>query len=164
MLHGDYADATSFQGEDEARRFVEAVNLTNVRERSGAVVFTGCCWGALTATPAVLAVPGEPIAQKNPNASLAMQFLLRGANAFVGCTGTHYSPEIKPGQEVRYVGAGLPMHIAFWTALRSVPHPAKALHLAKIAYLNGMPYSQSAAKQAVEHKILRQYTCLGLGW
>jgi beta-lactamase superfamily II metal-dependent hydrolase len=164
MLHGDHVDSTCFLGEEEPHGYVEAVNLKNVQEKKGAVVFTGCCWGALTATPAIQAGPGSDIAQKTPNASLAMRFLLYGANAFVGCTGSHYSPEIRKGREASYVGAGLPMHMAFWTALRSFPYPAKALHLAKIAYLNGMPYAQSAEKQAIEHKILREYTCLGLGW
>ncbi|HVF41656.1 MAG TPA: MBL fold metallo-hydrolase [Pyrinomonadaceae bacterium] len=163
MLHGDYADSTCFLGEEKYQEFVEAVSMSNVREKNGAVVFTGCCWGALTATPALLAMPGEPIAQKNPNASLAMKFMLGGANAFIGCTGTHYSPEIRPGRE-GYIGAGFPMHLAFWRILQSIPYPAKALHQAKIAYLNGMPYSQSPEKQAIEHKILREYTCLGLGW
>jgi beta-lactamase superfamily II metal-dependent hydrolase len=163
MLHGSRSDSTSFLGEESRGEYIEAVNLSNIPEKVGAVVFTGCCWGALTATPAVLAKTGEPIATKIPEGSLALKFLLHGAVAFIGCTGAHYSPD-KADQPNRYRGAGLPMHEAFWAIYQREPQPAKALYLAKIAYLEGMPYSKTVEKQAIEYKILRQYTCLGLGW
>ena len=57
------------------------------------------------------------------------------------------------------------MHEAFWRRYNQGAPPAKALFQAKIDYINGMPHGRSKPNDlAVEYKILRQYTCLGLGW
>jgi hypothetical protein len=57
------------------------------------------------------------------------------------------------------------MHRAFWKHYAAGRAPARALLDAKIDYIAGMPHGrQSAAQTAIEFKILRQYTCLGLGW
>ena len=43
--------------------------------------------------------------------------------------------------------------------------PAKALFAAKQQYVVGIPHGhQTPTAQAIELKIWRQYTCLGLGW
>src|SRR5689334_3588089 len=47
MLHGDYTDGSRYWGE-QTPNDREARNIRNVPKRSPAVVFTGCCWGALT--------------------------------------------------------------------------------------------------------------------
>jgi hypothetical protein len=159
MLHGDSSDATRFWGEGiEGNR--EAVNLDNVPASSGPVVFTGCCWGALTVdTMAVNARPGRTVAAKTERTSIALAFLKRGANAFVGCTGAHYSPKPPFG----YYGG--PMHEAFWREHLAGKAPAVALHDAKRRYAAEIPHGQkSIGSQAIESKILRQYTCLGLGF
>jgi beta-lactamase superfamily II metal-dependent hydrolase len=160
MLHGDYTDGSRFWGEDTPGNS-EAVNISNLPARSGAVIFTGCCWGALTVnTPAGRVVAGRPFGQKSVNDSIALTFLQRGALGFIGCTGSHYSPLQPP-----YKFFGGPMHEAFWSAYGKGHPPAEALFLAKLEYLRGMPHGQTSANaRAIEYKILRQYTCLGLGW
>jgi len=160
MLHGDYADSSRFWGE-ETQGNREAVNISNLPSKSGAVVFTGCCWGALTVnTPAGRVASGRSFGQKSPDDSLAMSFLARGAIGFIGCTGSHYSPLQTP-----YKFFGGPMHQAFWRAYSPGRSPAQTLFEAKLQYLREMPHGQTAPNsQAIEYKILRQYTCLGLGW
>lgn len=160
MLHGDFIDSSRFWGEETENDF-EAVNIASIPEESGPVVFTGCCWGALTVdTPANRVLPNRPFGQKTPGSSIAMSFLLRGATAFIGCTGAHYSPIEEP-----YDYFGGPMHRAFWRAYKPGDAPAKTLLAAKTEYLREMPHKQTKPLlQAIEYKILRQYTCLGLGW
>ena len=159
MLHGDSRDGTRFWGEGiQGDR--EAVNLDNLPAVSGPVVFTGCCWGALIVDQlAARASDDRPLASKTPESSIALAFLARGANAFIGCTGAHYSPEPPFG----YYGG--PMHEAFWRAHLGGMAPAAALHEAKRRYAADLPHGQKATtSQAIESKILRQYTCLGLGF
>lgn len=163
MLHGDYTDASRFWGE-QTPDDMEAVNLSNIPPQAGEVVFTGCCWGALTAdTPAGRILPGRGCGVKTPEQSLALTFILRGAKAFIGCTGVHYSPGEPP-----YDYFGGPMHQAFWRGHAFGKPPAKTLFEAKRLYLQGMHQraqaGTSAMRLAIENKILRQYTCLGLGW
>lgn len=160
MLHGDFVDSSRFWGEGTAGNR-EAVNLTNIPGLGGRVVFTGCCWGALIADqPALRALPGTVPGAKVAPSSMALTFLQAGATAFVGCTGAHYSPTDRP---YKYFGG--PMHEAFWQALLGGASPARALLAAKIDYLRGFPHGRSSPQQqAIEHKILSEYTCLGLGW
>jgi hypothetical protein len=55
--------------------------------------------------------------------------------------------------------------LAFWKSYVGNNQPAKALYDAKIEYVKGIPHGQNALiNRAIELKILRQYTCLGLGW
>lgn len=160
MLHGDWSDSSRFWGEDTGG--VEAVNVGNVpREMGGATVFGGCCWGALTVdTPAGKVVLGRPFGQKSPNASMALSVLRRGALAYVGCTGAHYSPVEQP---YRYFGG--PMHEMFWKAIGEGKRPARALFEAKAQYATEMPHGMSRPLEvAIEYKTLRQFSCLGLGW
>lgn len=160
MLHGDFVDSSRFWGEGTANHR-EAVNVGNIPAEYDGVVFTGCCWGALTVdTPAGLTVPGRPFGQKTPGSSIALSFLARGATAFIGCTGAHYSP-----LEAPYNYFGGPMHEAFWRRYNAGATPAQALLGAKREYAGGIPHGRTGASaQAIENKILRQYTCLGLGW
>ena len=104
--------------------------------------------------------PGITPAPKVADASIALTFLRRGATAFLGCTGSHYSPVQEP-----YQYFGEPMHQAFWRGLLAGHAPAEALFQAKVEYLAGFPHGRPpGVQQAIEYKILRQYTCLGLGW
>ncbi len=160
MLHGSDSDGTRFWGEDDAGT-LEAINLGNIPARSSAVVFTGCCWGALCVDrPAARTEPGLAPASRTPASSIALSFLRAGALAFVGCTGSHYSPTAKP---FTYFGA--PMHQAFWEHFKRGLSPSQALLQAKRDYLEGMPHGRKSVQgKAIERKILWQYTCLGLGW
>lgn len=160
MLHGDWFDGSRFWGEDTGG--LEAVNVGNIPgDTAGAVVFAGCCWGALSVdTPANKVALGRPFGQKTPNASMALSFLRRGARAFVGCTGAHYSPVEDPYQ---YFGG--PMHRSFWGGIAGGKSPAEALFEAKVEYAINMPHGLSRPLEvAVEYKTLRQFSCLGLGW
>ncbi len=160
MLHGSDVDATRFWGEDGSGT-VEAVNISDIPRALAGMVFTGCCWGALTVqTTAMNYVAGQPLGVRTPGASIALSYLHAGAKAFVGCTGTHYSPTVPP-----YEYFGGPMHEAFWKRYTQGMGPAEALFHAKIDYAQGLPHGQtSPTGQAIEYKIWKQYTCLGLGW
>jgi beta-lactamase superfamily II metal-dependent hydrolase len=168
MLHGRAANARSFFGDNAAGEPVEAMDRRNLQPCPGAVVFTGCCWGSLIVdTTAWSHNQGDAFASRSPEASLALSFLASGANAFIGCTGVHYSPRLPP-----YNYASGPLHRAFWEsfAMQGL-RPAAALLEAKKSYRKGMPYPNpipgedpGAAAAAVEKKLLAQFTCLGLGW
>jgi hypothetical protein len=160
MLHGSDSDARSFWGEDN-ESIVEAFNLGNLAQTETGVVFTGCCWGALIVdTTAFNAFDGQPLGARVPESSIALAALRSGALAFVGCTGSHYSPTVAP-----YDYFGGPMHGAFWKHYQGGKSPVESLFAAKLDYVNEMPHGQTSAEgRAIEMKILRQYTCLGLGW
>jgi len=125
------------------------------------VVFTGCCWGALTTTRRALHFePGEAVTCRTARDSIAIRFLAAGAQAFIGCTGVHYSP----GGAQPTSGGG-PMHRAFFTRLLGGESPARALFLAKQDCLKTVADKAADPEQlAVQLKIIRQYSCLGLGW
>ncbi|CAG0977055.1 hypothetical protein RHIZO_01529 [Rhizobiaceae bacterium] len=161
MLHGSDVDGSRFWGEDEGGS-VEAVNLDNLGGRlAGAVALAGCCWGALTVEEiAARAASHWDVTPRTPKTSIALRMLELGALAFVGCTGAHYSPLSPP---FGYFGA--PIHESFWRAVASGAAPAQALFDAKKTYIRDMPHGlQTPAEWAIEYKVLRQFTCLGLGW
>ena len=160
MLHGSNTDGSQYWGEDNHEMF-EALNVSNLAASSASVVFTGCCWGALTVEKiASETKAGDPIPVRTVPSSIALSFLQGGAVAFVGCTGSHYSPLQKP-----YKFYGGPMHAAFWQRYNEVGSPAVALFKARKDYLAGFPHGRSTdIGRAIEMKTLRQYTCLGLGW
>jgi beta-lactamase superfamily II metal-dependent hydrolase len=161
MLHGSDADASRFWGEDDGH-FPVAMEVENVPSRPGMVAFTGCCWGALPVrTRAKDFVPGHPLGSWTPGLSIALTFLKRGARAFIGCTGSHYSPTRAP-----YGYFGGPMHDSFWRHYSVGRAPAESLFNAKAEYMRNIPHTQAhdTIAEAIEFKILREYTCLGLGW
>ncbi len=162
MLHGSAEDGREFLGEADDSSYPVALAVEDVPRSTAKVVFTGCCYGALTVGKRARdAQPGEQVPVRKVNESIALTWLRNGANAFVGCTGVHYSP-VKP--PFNYFGA--PMHRLFWERLLKQDPPSKALYLAKTSYAKGIPFVKppSVEGMAYEHKILRQYTCLGLGW
>jgi hypothetical protein len=159
MLHGSYTDATAFHGE-ETPGGLAAVRIENIPNVSGAVVFTGCCWGALPVDKPAVRASAQPVTARTPEDSIALRFLASGANAFVGCTGVHYSPIQPP-----YQFFGGPLHAAFWRHVVDGAAPAEALFNAKKDYIAGMFHGcDDLIEHAIEYKILRQFTCLGLGW
>ena len=160
MLHGSDVDGTRFWGEDKGSMF-EALNPSNLPAAFSGVTLAGCCWGALTVDSIACQTPAGAVPPvRTPRASLALTWLHAGARAFVGCTGSHYSPTIPP-----YDYFGGPLHTAFWQQYTSGVAPAKALFEAKLDFLKGFPHGQTSPNgQGIELKILKQFTCLGLGW
>jgi beta-lactamase superfamily II metal-dependent hydrolase len=163
MLHGDFQDAQRFWGEYEASGApLEAINVDDIPPIPHSVVFCGACWGGLTVIQRAVNFVGS--GRPSPRAigsSMALTFLNAGAGAFIGCTGSHYSPE---GGDTSYYGA--PLHLAFWKRLAEGASPAEALFQAKTDYIAGIPHRKTSdpVDKARELKILRQFTCLGLGW
>jgi beta-lactamase superfamily II metal-dependent hydrolase len=177
MLHGRSSDGRVFLGEqsysagDGIRAdavpaaladasFIDALYAEQVPAHLGAVVFAGCCWGALTVKDLASNSPSSGPTPRVPEASIALSCLKAGALAFVGCTGSHYSPDASGGF------AGGPMHRHFWTNVTSkAMSPAAALYQAKKDYLGEFPHGrQDLFEIAIERKILQEFTCLGLGW
>lgn len=157
MLHGSDGDATRFWGEQGG--MVEAINVSKVPANGVGLALAGCCWGALSVNHKA-SDPATVIAPRTPEQSMALSIIKAGAQAFVGCTGAHYSP----GPDASFFGG--PMHRAFWTEI--VTHgkpPAQALFDAKREYLRGMPHGRTDPFDiGVERKIYKQFTCLGLAW
>lgn len=159
MLHGDDSDARRFWGE-AGSSVVEAFTYEQVPQRFTGVVFSGCCWGALTTTRrAFHFAPDERVTCRTSRDSIALRFLAAGSQAFVGCTGVHYSP---PGPEPTVNGG--PMHVAFFSHLLANEPPARALFLAKQDCMRNLDENARPGSLAISLKIIRQFTCLGLGW
>jgi len=160
MLHGADFDTSGFWGEQDGV-LTDAFVISNVPTAFSGCAFAGCCYGALVAQlPAARVRAGDPCPSRSVDQSIAMSFLKAGALAFVGCTGTHYSPMDPP-----YKSLGGPMHRAFFERYDKGESPAKALLAAKQTYAREIPHGMDmAAGQALELKTLRQFTCLGLGW
>jgi len=157
MLHGSNEDGTTFWGERRGD-MLPAVSTSDFPDIDGATVFAGCCWGALTVNELASEAQDVPT-PKSVDQSIALTCLAQGARAFVGCTGVHYSPY---GEKECF---GSPMHHEFWRQIGGGQAPAAALYLAKLSYIRGMFHGvTSLSDKAVEYKILRQFTCLGLGW
>jgi beta-lactamase superfamily II metal-dependent hydrolase len=169
MLHGSHLDTATFHGNTNNEDLIEAFGLENVGECGGAVVFTGACWGALTVrTRAKDHDTRTAPAVRTAKDSIALAYLNRGANAFIGCTGAHYSPRLPP-----YDYASGPLHRYFFEALLlDRLSPAMALWRAKQRYAEGMlsypnpvdPGGPGAGAGAIERKLYAEFTCLGLGW
>jgi beta-lactamase superfamily II metal-dependent hydrolase len=164
MLHGEYRDLSSFAGENTSGSSFTAINIGTVNgsKVENAVVFAGCCWGALTVRERAIDVPpGGSVTSLTPKECMALAFLSKGALAFVGCTGVHYSPR---GNQPS--SSGGPLHVAFWRHYGARLSPAEALFQAKSDYIKGIPHASNADAfaRAVELKIMREFTCLGLGW
>jgi hypothetical protein len=161
MLHGHWREGHIFRGEDEDG-YPEAFSASEIPDPAPSVVFSGCCYGALAARQAARdAEPGAPVEGRRVENSIALTCLARGSNAFVGCTAIHYSPDKEP-----FTYLGEPMHRYFWREIAAGQPPAKALLNAKLLYASGIPHLAGAGDELrlIEHKILRQFTCLGLGW
>jgi len=161
MLHGRADDATRFWGETKSGGHLEAVNLDMIPRTAGNVVFSGACWGALIVEQRALNYsPGQRLTPRTPRNSIALAFIAGGATAFVGSTAAHHSPLDKPYQ----YGSGV-LHQDFWGQSLAGDGPAVALFRAKEAFGNGLPHNRSRPSDvALELKVLRQFTCLGLGW
>jgi beta-lactamase superfamily II metal-dependent hydrolase len=159
MLHGLDSDGSRFWGDQPGRGIIEAVNTASLPSKGLGIALAGCCWGALTVDQRAQD-PSGILSPKAPESSMALSTLLGGANAFVGCTGVHYSP----GEAGGFFGG--PMHLAFWQGVvERNQAPAEALFEARRNFLAEMPHGRIIPLElGIERKIYKQFTCLGLGW
>jgi len=159
MLHGLDSDGSRFWGDRPPRGVLEAINTASLPTKGLGVALAGCCWGALTVDQRARDRSGI-LSPKAPESSMALSTLLGGANAFVGCTGVHYSP----GEEGDFFGG--PMHLAFWQeVVQRNRTPAEALFEARRRFLIEMPHNRVIPLEiGIERKMYKQFTCLGLGW
>lgn len=163
MLHGSEDDATLFTGED-GDHYTRAFTVNEVPRRFQGVVFTGCCWGALTVSQKAIEIGRKAPAPRVAERSIALAYLKAGANAFVGCTGSHYSgPDTDP--DVNYA---LPFHSAFWKTLPKVDYSASLALFGARKYYGSLLGSDSLEREPLDIarrlKNRAQFTCLGLGW
>ena len=121
------------------------------------VVFSGACWGALTATAAL--VDSLPLEAWSAKDSIALTFVDRGANAYVGFTALHYV-------ERDGLPRGSTLHSAFWSNVvdRKLP-PARALFEARKQFMvDSREETPDPLIRATALKTFWSATCLGLGW
>ena len=134
ILHGSKDDTSVWLGEDSWPNWPAAfkANLAN----SQGIILSGCCYGAY-------------IIGKAPANSICLRFLRSGAEAFIGCTGIHYST---PGTETTYNGPLF--HRLFFEHLMTGKTPSEAFFRAKRDYA-------PEADTAVEQKILHEFVFYG---
>ncbi|SOD24101.1 Metallo-beta-lactamase superfamily protein [Variovorax sp. YR752] len=165
MLHGDWRDGRTFYGElGNQAGYTNAFAVGNVPKQASGVIFSGCCWGALTVSQRAKDAGAAPIAPRVVERSIALSYLMAGASAFVGCTGAHYSGA-NSDPNVNYAAL---MHRSFWSELPTRGYSASsALHFARQAYsadLAERADSLEPVDLARRLKNRSQFTCLGLGW
>jgi hypothetical protein len=169
VLHGESDLGSVYWGRSADFAFTRrAVGRSSVPARFGAVVFSGCCYGALIVNqPASVIAPGQMPTPRTPDSSIPLRFLAKGARAFVGFTALHYA---SIGDHYDYGGSAL--HDLFWRRIQAGSPPARALFEAKAAYLagsvrplpGGVPSRPDPVLQAIEMKTYWSATCLGVGW
>ena len=160
MLHGSDIDGTRLWGEDPDRHPIETLAVADLPAELEGTFFSAACWGGLIVSQtAQRARAGRPLADRVDNQSFALSTLARGAHAYVGCTGTHYSPKGKAAHKY-----GGPFHLAFLDAFAGGALAAEATWKAKQSYLEYVAQITDATELAYATKILSLFTCLGLGW
>lgn len=166
MLHGNMYDATRFSGEyaDGTPGYPVGFELGNVPAAFTGIVFSGCCWSALTVSARAAQASEGAVAARTASDSIALAYLKAGANAFVGCTGSHYSgPSTDPREN-----AALEFHQGFWHNVARCGMPAAvALHTARLDFGRHLAENSSSMDPLQLARCLKnrsQFTCLGLGW
>jgi len=160
MLHGSHSDASSFWGEEADAQLLEALHINDLQLNRGAVIFTGCCFGALPVLETAKLHGGGPLTPRTASDSIALACLNQGALAFVGCTGIHYSPTTPP-----YDVGGAGIHRNFWNFVNEGHSPSTALLEAKKAMGDQLgAHTRSKKLQLLDLKHIHQFCLLGLGW
>lgn len=163
MLHGNEHDGTVFSGED-GRAYTRAFTIDKVPAEFSGVVFSGCCWGALSVSQKAIEIGKAAPAPRVTERSIALSFLKAGANAFVGCTGSHYSG---PSTDAN-VNYAAPFHSAFWRTFPKVSNSASMALFGARKYYGDLIGSDTLVREPLEIarrlKNRAQFTCLGLGW
>ncbi|KQM30457.1 MBL fold metallo-hydrolase [Sphingomonas sp. Leaf10] len=161
MLHGELDDGTIFTGED-AEGYPVAFEVKQVPTSFSGVVFTGCCWGALIVDGSALRYVDRLPPPRVVEASIALSYLKAGAQAFIGCTGAHYSgPSVD-----REANFAMDLHEAFWEHFAQSGSASHALHSAKLAFAESIVRGTHLDPLSTARRLknLAQFTCLGLGW
>ncbi|MFC5598705.1 hypothetical protein [Deinococcus cellulosilyticus] len=159
MLHGTDFDGKLYLGEMTDGSQKKTVALMNIQGSAGQVVFTGCCWGSLLSGKK--ARVDSPIIDRTPDELIGLKFLMEGARAFVGCSGTHYSSD-----RADVFDFAIPIHHYFWTYFQQGEVPAVALFRAKQKYQQEFveQFRFDPMRRNIYRKCMWQYSCLGLGW
>jgi hypothetical protein len=155
-LHGEWFDGKQFYGEssgaDGSKQLIEALTVSSIIPGQTRNVLACACWGALLADTSAARMSG-PFNSLMTNNSIALTFLAQGGCTYIGCTGAHYYPN------------GVPLHDAFWAQILGGQPASKAIFDAKVSFLKGIPHGNEGDMQlAIELKVWREFTCLGLGW
>jgi hypothetical protein len=165
VLHGNVSSNEFFGCRRNSTSTVSAIVLGNIpNELPKTVVFNAACWGALIVDTLARDVnKNSTIECRTAENSAALKFLQSGALAYVGSTGSHYSP-IEKYAECFCIG--VPMHWYFWENIQNGDPPAKALFNAKVKFASRIPHNPllGIVGKVYELKILFEFTCLGLGW
>jgi beta-lactamase superfamily II metal-dependent hydrolase len=164
MLHGEDDNGRRFTGERVSGGGVVAFTVENVPRRFDGVVVSGCCWGALTVAQKASDVDdGEPVAARTASDSIALSYLSAGANAFIGCTGAHYSGPATTSED----NLALDFHQLLLgnLAQKKLP-PSRALHEARLDFGTKLAGGRLMEPLALARRLKNrsQFTCLGLGW
>lgn len=165
MLHGRHDDGTVFTGESRGGGNPIAFEIGSVPKTFSGLVFSGCCWGALTVEQRACDIGTAPVTPRAPERSIAVSYLKAGANCFIGSTGAHYSgPDTDPDENLAY-----PLHEAFYKTLfaGSSLQGAAALFRARSDFSRYIAQGKGAWEPIDYARRLKnraQFTCLGLGW
>lgn len=164
MLHGRKDDASGYSGVGENDEFV-ALNRAVLADAdySGAVVLSGVCWGGRIDRFVRLDNQTDQWYVDNFNQTdyLCLDFVARGANAYVGFTGSHWVPTATLGTN----DLSAPLHRWFWTWILQGDPPAVALFKARQQLrAQAMMLPQERRNFAGKMKSYWSATCLGIGW
>lgn len=163
MLHGSDSDGTLFSGEDPPG-YTRAFTIDKVPPRFNGIVFSGCCWGALTVSHKAVEAGTQAPAPRVAERSIALSYLKAGASAFVGCTGSHYSGT-ETGEDLNYAQS---FHEAFWKTLPKVNYSGSLALFGARRYYGNLIGSGTLKREPLDLarrlKNRAQFTCLGLGW
>lgn len=164
MLHGDDSDGREFAGERMGGANLVAFTVDNVPRSFTGVVLSGCCWGALTVQEKASDVDeGAAVTPRAAADSIALSYLTAGANAFIGCTGAHYSGPATDRKD----NLALEFHEMVVTNLvQGRQPPARALHEARVQFGAKLAHDATMEPLALARRLKNrsQFTCLGLGW
>ena len=158
MLHGDWEVADVFEGEEPILKHRARHRRRRCRVGSRRGCLCGLLLGALTVDAIARDVlDGRRFSPRTPVRLHLADVPGERRAGIVGCTGVHYSPIDPP-----LFHYGEPMHQYLREAHYS---PAQALFDARSQYVRGIPHGpRDLRSQAIEYKIWRQFTCLGIGW
>ncbi len=166
VLHGKINNPEFYGGDLSSPKNTKlAIDLDCIpKSLPSTIIFNTACWGALIVDSLARNIsPNATIECRTHENSAALKFLYNGASAYIGSTGSHYSPG---GKIAECFCIGVPMDWYFWENIQKGQPPALALFNAKVKFALGIPHNPllGVVGKVYELKILFEFTCLGLGW